>query len=128
MASLKAKSALVPTASPYPPLKVNVRKRWRDELTLAIGTADRERYDGIFQVALRTRPGEPTIEAGQSLSLSSGKIGTERWSNGFEPKTFYPETATIIPYVPRMSPTIEGLDWATCRRLADSKLGADFFL
>jgi len=102
-----------------------IRNRSRDEVTIGLLTADQKRFGGAYKVVLPLSPGSPPIEAGQTLALRPGRIETERWSNGREAKVFVANGADVVPFVPRVSPKIAGIDSATCRNLAD-KLGANY--
>ena len=102
-----------------------VRKRDRDQLTIGLPTAEQRRFGGAHRVVISLAPDAATIEVGLTLTLRPGRIETERWSNGREAKVFVANGADVVPFVPRVSPKIAGIDSATCRNLAD-KLGANY--
>ena len=91
-------------------------------VSLGLYAADKTRL-GVQSVTIKN----PTdkIEIGQTLLIPPGPIARETWRNGFVAETMTATGVQNTPYVGRSSPKIDGLDSATCKRLAE-KIGSDF--
>lgn len=101
-----------------------VRDRSSSSIVLGLYEAEKKRL-GVWAIEINPSKCPATIEVGQTLLVSPGRIDSETWRNGFVAKRMIADAVEIVPYSGRVSPKIDGLDSATCKNLA-TRIGVDF--
>jgi helix-hairpin-helix protein len=104
--------------SAAPAIVSNFYVRSRNARSIAVGlyAADKARL-GASAIMIREPEIARSLEIGASLKIEGGRV---------EDRSIVPARAAIIPFAGRLSPKIDGLDSATCKRLAQL-FDADYF-